>query len=334
MDFNVSILSDPKTFTALQAEWLELLSRSVTNYVFQSPQFQAAWWQALGEGELCIIAIRSKDTDQLAGLAPLYLHTNQDGQKELCFVGCVNVSDYLDILVDKDQQQAVYDCLAGFLTTAFTEWDRLFLCSLPENSPTRHWLQHSFSNTSEQQQDVSPHILLPNSWDEYLTSLNRKQRHELKRKFRRVQETEHKLEVVTTEAEAQRVLPDFITLHRASSSEKKDFWDDNHLKFFSAFIPAAAAAGWLKLYFLNIESTRVAAMLIFDYNNQFLLYNSGFDPSQFKHLSTGTVLTGYTIQEAVEQKKTVYDFLRGDEEYKFRFGAVAKPVFDVTVIRD
>jgi CelD/BcsL family acetyltransferase involved in cellulose biosynthesis len=74
-------------------------------------------------------------------------------------------------------------------------------------------------------------------------------------------------------------------------------------------------------------------MLIFDYNDQFLLYNSGFDPAQFNNLSTGNVLTAYTIKQAIEQRKTVYDFLRGDEVYKFRFGAVSQPVYDISVER-
>jgi CelD/BcsL family acetyltransferase involved in cellulose biosynthesis len=74
-------------------------------------------------------------------------------------------------------------------------------------------------------------------------------------------------------------------------------------------------------------------MLCFDYNNEFLLYNSGFDPEQFAHLSPGNVLTAYTIQDAIRLGRSRYDFLRGDEIYKFRFGAVAEPVCDLEVYR-
>jgi CelD/BcsL family acetyltransferase involved in cellulose biosynthesis len=211
------------------------------------------------------------------------------------------------------------------------KWESIFLCSLPETSPTRAWLKAVFSQARETQQDVSPSIELPANWEEYLESIDRKQRHEIKRKMRRVEEVEHTFEVITSEEDAHQALPDFISLHKASSTEKRDFWDENHLKFFSTFIPAAGAAGWLKLFFLKIGEVRAAAMLVFDYNNQYLLYNSGFDPNQFKNLSTGNVLTAYTIQQSIEEKKSVYDFLRGNEEYKFRFGAVSKPVFDIMV---
>jgi CelD/BcsL family acetyltransferase involved in cellulose biosynthesis len=329
MQLRSTIYTEETVFTKLEAEWLDLLGRSVTNYVFQSPQFQAAWWQTLGEGELQIVAIRTEE-DQLVGLAPLYVQSDDDGNKTVCFVGCVNVSDYLDILVDPAYQQEVYACLATVLKNQLKR-DALFLCSLPEASPTRNWLKATFSQASETQQDVSPSIELPASWDQYLESIDRKQRHEIQRKMRRVEEVEHTFETITTEEDAQQSLPDFIRLHKASSSEKRDFWDENHLTFFNIFVPAAGAAGWLKLFFLKIGEVRAAAMLVFDYNNQYLLYNSGFDPNQFKNLSTGNVLTAYTIQKSIEENKSVYDFLRGNEEYKFRFGAESKPVYDISV---
>ncbi|MDQ5951737.1 MAG: Acetyltransf 6 protein [Patescibacteria group bacterium] len=332
MRMQTSIYTDSQIFTDLQTEWLDLQGRSVTNYVFQSPQFQGAWWNTLGEGELSIITVRDEN-NQLVGLAPLYMQQNDQGKKELCFIGCVNVSDYLDILVDSQHQTQVYESLTKVLTEELTDWECMFLCSLPESSPTRDWLKQTFHHSTEKQQDVSPFIRLPASWDEYLASIDRKQRHEIKRKMRRVEETDHAFECITSPTDAATAIQDFITLHKASSAEKRDFWDDNHFKFFSTFIPAAGEAGWLKLYFLKIGAVRASAMLIFDYNDQFLLYNSGFDPAQFNNLSTGNVLTAYTIKQAIEQRKTVYDFLRGDEVYKFRFGAVSQPVYDISVER-
>lgn len=332
MQLQTSIHTNASIFEELQTEWLDLLNRSITNFVFQSPQFLQAWWNTLGDGELQIIAVRD-EKGVLVGLAPLYTHTNADSKKELCFVGCVNVSDYLDILVDRSYQAEIYAKLAELLSGDQIDWQAMYLCSLPEASPTREWLKKVFSSSEEVQQDVSPLITLPKTWDEYLASIDRKQRHEVKRKMRRVEEVDYQYEVITVEAEARLALPEFIELHKKSSAEKRDFWDESHLQFFGEFIPAAAKAGWLKLYFLKIENVRTAAMLVFDYDNQYLLYNSGFDPAAFKHLSTGNVLTAHTIQKSIEEGKRVYDFLRGDEEYKFRFGAVAKPVFDISVKR-
>lgn len=325
MQLNTQIITSADAFQALKEEWLALLNRSVTNYVFQSPQFQEAWWQTLGKKELRVVAVRTEQ-GQLVGLMPLFLND----ENELCFVGCVNVSDYLDALIDPAYQTEVYQALESALKNQL-QWQSLYLCSLPEESLTRNWIKKIFPTAIETQQDVSPFIALPKSWEEYLESIDRKQRHEIKRKMRRVSEVDHQFEVITSSAEATTALEEFIVLHKASSAEKHDFWDDNHLQFFTKLIPAIADAGWLKLFFLKIGDIRAAAMLVFDYNNQYLLYNSGFNPNEFNHLSTGNVLTAYTIQKAIEEQKTIYDFLRGSEQYKFRFGAVAKPVFDISV---
>lgn len=89
----------------------------------------------------------------------------------------------------------------------------------------------------------------------------------------------------------------------------------------------------LRLYFLDIEGAPAATMLIFDWNDSYYLYNSGFDPDAFGHLSPGNILTTYTIKEAIEKGKKTYDFLRGEEIYKFRLGGVAEAIFDLEITR-
>ena len=329
MSLTVHIENNPNCFATLEQEWLQLLERSITNTIFQTPQFLRNWWETLGSGTLQIVTVRD-DSNVLRGIAPLFLQTNNNNQQELCFVGCVNVSDYLDVVVDTEYEREVY---AAF-TTALTEkieWEALFWCSIPEASPTREFLKTQFPVAVETIQDVTPQITLPTSWDEYLAALDRKQRHETKRKWRRLDELDHQFELITDEQTAASAVDEFIELHKASSAEKRNFWNEAHLVFFKKLIPDTARMGWLRLFFLNIEGKRVATMLAFDYNNKYDLYNSGFYPDLYKEVGTGTVLTAYTIKHAIENKKTIYDFLRGDEQYKFRLGAVSKNIYDIAI---
>jgi CelD/BcsL family acetyltransferase involved in cellulose biosynthesis len=105
------------------------------------------------------------------------------------------------------------------------------------------------------------------------------------------------------------------------------------ISFFKAVVVELAQAGWLKLFFIEINGIKAAALLCFDYSNEFLVYNSGYDPEQFADLSPGNVLVSYSIQEAIRLGRRRYDFLRGDEVYKFRFGAEAEPVYDLHITR-
>ncbi len=330
-----TLYTNSTAFEQLAPEWDDLLLRSVHAPFFMRYIYQRTWWHYLGNDNLTLIAIRA-DSGQLVGLAPLYGKTTAAGQRELTFVGCVDVSDYLDLLVDQDYVETVYqallDCLAGLT------WDKLYLCSLPYNSITQTQFAQAVAQRGWQaqvsQQDVCPVITLPATWDDYLAGIDKKQRHEIRRKIRKI-ETEAETSWYTVDsteglAEAMAL---FIELHQKSTQNKEDFWNEQLIQFFKRLAHELAQAGWLKLYFINVNGEPAAAMLCFDYQNELLLYNSGYDPERFANLSPGNVLTAYTIEEAIKQGRARYDFLRGDEVYKFRFGAVAEPVYDVTVSR-
>jgi len=73
--------------------------------------------------------------------------------------------------------------------------------------------------------------------------------------------------------------------------------------------------------FLEVEGERAAALYNLDYKDRIWVYNSGLDPVAFGHLSLGVVLTTKAIELAIEDGHAVFDFMRGNEEYKYRFGA-------------
>ncbi|CAN5275742.1 hypothetical protein BH10PAT2_BH10PAT2_1250 [soil metagenome] len=325
-------LTDQNCFETLAAEWHDLLSRSITNQVFITPEFLNAWWTTLSEGKLNLVTVRNEH-NELVGIAPMYIFVNVDQKKEMRFIGCVDVSDYLDFIVDQNFADEVYHAVGEYLT-AMQEIDTAFFCSIPERSLTLTVFQENMSKkgwkTEQKQQDVCPVIELPKSWDEYLGSIGKKQRHEIKRKWEKLfKEQEAEFELIELPTETDSAITDFILLHQASSKDKKNFWNEEHVQFFKYFAQKTAESKWLKLYFLKISGIRVATMLGFEYNHQFYLYNSGYVSDNFREYGIGSVLTAYTIQQAIERGNTRYDFLRGDEEYKFRFKAVAEPVFDL-----
>ncbi len=330
------IYTNADAFETLAPEWDDLLERSNAPF-FMRHIYQKIWWQHLGNGQLTLIAVRT-DAGQLVGLAPLFCQVNAAGVRQLSFVGCVDVSDYLDLLVDKNHVEAVYAALLDALDGEAAQWDGIYLCSLPQHSITltkfveamrrRGW------HVELRQQDVCPVITLPATWDDYLAGIDKKQRHEIRRKQRRIEtEAQTRWLVVESPEGLEAAMTEFITLHQKSTQDKEDFWRDELITFFKDLALRLAEAGWFKLYFIEVNGLRAAAMLCFDYNNEFLLYNSGYDPELFGQLSPGNVLTSYTIQHAIELGRARYDFLRGDEVYKFRFGAVAEPVFDMKIHR-
>jgi len=96
----VQVFSDAKGVEELRDGWNGLVSRSVTNTVFLTHEWQTVSWDHLGEGDLFVIAVQSDD-GTLRGIAPLFRGLDSVGRRIMEFVGCFDVSDYLDLIADR-----------------------------------------------------------------------------------------------------------------------------------------------------------------------------------------------------------------------------------------
>jgi CelD/BcsL family acetyltransferase involved in cellulose biosynthesis len=312
-------------FAALKPEWNDLLHRSSCNTLFLTWEWQSTWWRHLGRGDLLLLGFRTGD-GRLVGIAPLFHTQTDDGQARLSTVGCRDVSDYVDLIVERGQEQAVYQALLDYWQTAAPAWDLVDLCNLPQHSPALSHLpalaEAQGYQTLVQVEDVCPIIDLPATWDEYLTMLSKKQRHEVRRKLRKADsEADTRFVIVGPDHDLQAEMEVFVDLHQKSAPNKDAFMDPQMQGFFFEVAHALAAQGWLQLAFVEINGIKAAALLNFDYEDAILVYNSGYDPIQFRQLSPGINVTARCIEHAIQLGRAKFDFLRGDEVYKYRFGA-------------
>ena len=315
---------DPSGFEILAEEWNDLLHRSAADTIFLALEYQRAWWHHLGEGEVLILAMR--DGEELVGIAPFVATTDPQGQQTLKFVGCVEVADYLDFIVAQGREETVYTALVDYLASPRAPaWDVLDLCNIHQDSPTlkmlpalaeaRDWV------VATTRDDVCPIVQLPGTWEEYLQMLDGKQRHEIRRKLRRASgQAALRWYIVGREHDLEAEVEDFLDLMAASSPDKAAFLTPRMRNFFRQLARVTYDAGWLQLAFLEIEGQKAAAYLNFIYNNRVLVYNSGLDWQTFPQIGAGIVLTAYCIRHAIEHGREVFDFMQGDERYKYQFG--------------
>jgi CelD/BcsL family acetyltransferase involved in cellulose biosynthesis len=332
------VYTDTAGFAVLREEWNPLLHNSASDTIFLTWEYQSTWWEHLGEGELYLIAAR--DNSHLSGIAPLYLTTSSDGLKTLSIVGCRDVSDYLDLIAASGQEERVYGALLDWLESDEAPiWDLADLCNIPAGSPTHSLLAEMAVARGYQVQtdleDICPVISLPSSWDEYLNSLDGKQRREIRRKMRRAERGgQVNWYIVNQGHDLTPEMEAFIELHEKSDVDKDKFMDAQMKGFFYAAAQVLQEAGWLQLAFMEVDGEKAAAMLNFDYRDSILVYNSGYDPQKYAWLSPGIVLLSYCVQWAIELGRAKFDFLRGDEEYKYRFGAQPTEVYRLLIERN
>ena len=116
----------------------------------------------------------------------------------------------------------------------------------------------------------------------------------------------------------------------AQDVNKRQFLKPAMREHMRAVMRRAFDNGYLWLAFLTVDGANAAAALNFDYKNKLWGYNSGVN-REFMELSPGWVLLAHQIQWASEHGRSEFDFMRGDEEYKYRFGAVNRFVMRVRV---
>ena len=318
-----------ESFDAIAAEWERILSRTAANTIFITPWWQRLWWRRYGgDARLELLSVRRDDA--LLGIAPLMISGDA-----LSFLGDTDLFDYHDFLVIDGCEADFYSALWRHI--AALDWRTLALKSLRQDSHTLKRLpalaQADGCETEITQEDVSPYTALQPTWDEYLAALRKKDRHELRRKLRRLQNGGNANQYAYTDPDAiADAMPDFFRLMRASSGDKNDFLTPDRERFFRELACELATRGQFKLFFLEVDQARVAACICFDYDDNFLLYNSGYDP-EYSALSVGLLNKALCIREAIESGKRRFDFLRGDERYKYNLGGKDQTVHELTIRR-
>ena len=291
-----------------------------------TPEWQEAWWDEFGhDDELRLLTVGPADAP--LGLAPLLLSGGH-----ITFVGGTDLFDYHDFITAAPAfYPALFDCLE-------TEpWNVMGLSSVPEWSPTFELLPQAARERGYavvvEEEDVVPGVTLPESWDAYLTGLRKKDRHELRRKMRRL-ESAGPVRVRLADAETlERDLVLFQQVMAESKAEKREFLSPEREAFFQRITSRMHEAGHLRLLLLEIgDDPATAAVLAFDYAGRRLLYNSGYRHG-YDHLATGLMLKALCIKDAIESGLSYFDLLRGAEQYKYHLGGVDGRIHRIVVTR-
>ncbi|MDF1519813.1 MAG: GNAT family N-acetyltransferase [Brevefilum sp.] len=324
-------------------DWHALLSQSASHVPFLTYEYLKIWWETRGGGEWPqdsqLVLVAAFQEDHLVGIAPLFYSKNILGKPALMFIGAIEVSDFLDFIVKPEDLQTFTTGLIDFLLKSdLPLWEVLDLYNLLEESPTLAVLKSEAETRGWKHQEIhlqpSPYIPLPGNFESYLAQIDKKQRHEIRRKMRNVDQSLAKPGLYFTEDEEklEADVQAFIDM-MAQDPNKRDFLSDTMCQHIHNTARLAFEQGWLQLAFFTLDGEKAAANLSFNFNNRLWLYNSGWE-WEYRDYSPGWVLLAYLIEWAAENGIREFDFMRGDEPYKYKFGGVDRHVFRVTIERE
>jgi len=327
----VSVRRDDTALTDLSGEWLTLWRKDPAASVFQTPQYARAAWETEIGADQTLAVIEMRRGGELAGVAT----ASVDVDGTLRFLGNKEVTDYLGPVCEPADKETVADAFVS--ATSELDWSKAELFGLAADTGWPEVLARAAKaaghTVEEIPQDVCPRIAPLGTYDGYLSALDGKLRHEIRRKARRLEREAGAYSIrMSDPSTLDADLEVFYAMHRSSTGPKGRFMHEDVAVLFTRIARAFAEEGWLRLTLLEHEGAALAGMFSFSAKNVWSVYNSAYDHTK-GDLAPGMVLMAETIRLATEEGCGVFDMLRGAEPYKYRFGAVDIPLVELGVTR-
>ncbi len=317
-----------ESFESLTSFWTDSSHRLKWGSVFVLPSWLEVWWREFQpETELYLGAV--KQQSDIVGIASLQVK----GEKAF-FIGSADVCDYLDFVIVPGRENEFFNVLLDDLRQqGITHLDLKLLRS--DSTVITNLVDMARNRGFEvlcREEAVTVELDLPATWEEYLAGLDKKQRHEVRRKLRRLWEAGkvdyHCLEVSPQEVGA--LTDTFLKLFALSRGEKAEFMTARMESFFRSLAKAMAELGLLRLGVLQLDKVPAAVTIGFDYDDSHYLYNSAYDP-QFSYLSVGLLCKVLCLKESIERGKEKWNFLKGGEPYKYQLGGQEIPLYNCQI---
>jgi CelD/BcsL family acetyltransferase involved in cellulose biosynthesis len=311
----------------LRAQWESLWQVSEQATPFQSPAWLLPWWRHLGEGDLRFLTLWHEA--DLCAIAPFYIYTEPaTRRRKLLLLGSGN-SDYLDLLLRPEFEASALQCISSWLESTRSDWDVAEFLQLRPESPLLRLPRSDRINGEMTMHQVCPALPLPpapqEDWRFFEQPCFKKLDYYWRRAAKQgtTQVMHAGIECVEDGLEA---LTRFEEQRWSRRGLRSVLSDARIQRFHRVACYGLEAAGLLRFYLLKLDGRIIASYYGFLHQERAYYYLGGFD-SEFSNLSPGKLLVAYAIEQAVRERATLFDFLRGQESYKYEWGAMDRPAY-------
>ena len=339
-DRTIAVSATPLSGVSV-AEWAQLLAANPSASAFSNRAVHAAWWSAHSDTAQDVsLAARNASSGELLGYLPLM--KRPDG---VIYSGATFHIDYATVLLSplgdttsaRDQDAVAVALAAALIADAVP----LNLLRLRREDAAHARMISAITGAAEAAgrvatfdvEEPAPFIDLVGitTFDEHLERIDKKERHEIRRKIRRAEAAGVE---ITASTDLSADLPEFIRLHRARWGESGLFTATekgaSEEKFMREIFSTAPAGMITLLLARNQEFGTFSAGLFLRDANALRYWNAGGDIAA-RALSPGVLLFAHGLTLAINEKLPRLDFLRGNEAYKYECGAVDAQVMQLQV---
>lgn len=331
MDPRVACIDTEGGFAALRDEWNDVLARSASNNLFLTWEWVSTWWELYGAGASLYVVTARTAEGALVGIAPLHRR-----RRTVFGLGSVQVLEFigsggdvtpeqLDFIVESGLEADVTPALVSYI-----ERDPLvrgidlrpFAAASPNLPYVDRVLRGAKGHLSCVADSVCPVLPLPASKAEFAASRSKNYRKKMREYQRRCErDLGAQVRLSASRDELNRDMGALVALHRKRwEGRSRAFRSTAYLEFHRRLARLLFDRGWVRMFALDSAHGPLAMLYCFAYADRYYFYQAGRDPEFNKH-RVGLVLMHSAIEHAIDEHALVFDFLRGEEDYKYMWAA-------------
>ena len=322
-EYRIEVINGPNKLDLIRSSWNDLLKNSSVNNVFLTWEWIKAWSELFMTDQRELFVLIVCEGDSILAIAPWYLRRVQTGLwtiREIEPIGTPEAgSDYLDVIVKKGKEKEVARFLYGYLLgDASDRWQRLRLHDVPNNSL---FLLHFLNRIKEDGKyaevgyaSYCPFSILPATEEEFFSGLSPRRGQRFRQDLRTLQKQDTVEHLTFSSKDLDAPMEDFFRLYK----EKWGSQGDVLFLLLRRFVELMGE-DTVQIDFLVAGGSKVGGLLHLKYGNTLYMYLMAIDKTYNSKVSIGNLLVGLCLNNAIRSGVACYDFLKGEEDYKFHW---------------
>jgi CelD/BcsL family acetyltransferase involved in cellulose biosynthesis len=342
----LELINREEQFAQIGEAWNKLLNSTGIRSVFLRWEWMFTWWEQyrdrMEDPELAIIA--GYEDNELVLIFPGYCEEVDSNPlvgkiRLLQFMGTrFESTDYLGVITGAQERGTRVKRVMEFLQDRLPAVDQWNLMNILEDdeifSHVSEYVSEKQLRLARHHHRICPYIPLEGDWDSFVNGLSKNMRYNLRRRTRNLFEKNGAVFHLLEDAEqVEKTVARLFELH-----EKR--WDTRdgtsifqaglRMEFHKKVARRFFDAGILRIFSIRIDGLDVAMLYCFEFANELMYFQAGFDPEWEKH-SVGLVLMGKCIEYSYEKRLDIFDFMRGAEDYKYKWTSTVRNMDLITI---
>lgn len=335
-EYSWRIITTETEFKDLREEWEQLFVANPNHSPFMAWGWIWAWLRHLaGPHRIRMLVLADADGKLQIALPTIETNLSSISKTPEMAIACGygrDCSDHLGILRLPRHDTRLIDLVSEGIQSRFGMNTRFRLDSLGSGNEHPEALGRSLKAAGYpirvSNQNVCPSVKLPSDFDDFLKQLSRNFRSQVRRQFKRVDKSDEVRIRSVDSSSSIHFVKRLIELNQARMRElgaRSSTEDDNFASFLFEAIPYMADSQLARMDVIEFSGQIAGAVLNLVHGQTVYFYMGGFDKSIAK-LGPGNSMFMHNIKRGIAEGFTRYDFLRGSEPYKYRWGATDSPI--------